>query len=260
MNRLSNRLLRLNVLAQSSQASRYSSYQTSYDRDLRQKQAKFPKLTQQIYVQDKEVETYDGYKLVEPLIDKNQPPHELHLIKKVGKLVGEPWWVKDAMKKLGFKAYMSKEWDVVYNIRPNTTEVNKLLWYCKHVVKVIPIKFKNGYPSENDMGNTRLNLETGEFEIIKPFEFHSEDGKVKYYNVNGVNVTTDLKQSSSFPLDKKELFQEMHRKKELCKLNDEYFPAVYDYKYDQDKPGVIKLKGRPTTNIMEDDVSDEPSQ
>ncbi|RNA04819.1 39S ribosomal mitochondrial [Brachionus plicatilis] len=244
MNRvIASRVYRLRPLS-----ARLSSYQSSDDRSLKQKQYRFPKLTQQVYVQTEEVATYDGYKIVEPLIDPEQKPHELHLIKKTGKLIGEPWWVKDAMKKLGFKTYMTKEWDVVYNIRPNTPEVNKLLWYCKHVVKILPVTFKNGYPSQKDLGNTKLNLETGEFEIVKEL------------NMNGVKVTEELSQSSSFPLTKKDLLQDMHRKKQLGKLNDEYFPTVYDFKYDQDKPGVIKLKGRPNTNIMEDDVTDEPTQ
>jgi hypothetical protein len=39
-------------------------------------------------------------------------------------------------------------------------------------------------------------------------------------------------------------------------LNDEYFPTEYDYKYDQDKPGVINVKGKTDTSIKEDDISD----
>ncbi|CAF0841321.1 unnamed protein product [Brachionus calyciflorus] len=246
-----NRFMSLRPFGLRSLSSRfYSSYQTSSDRSLRTKQVKqFPKLTQQVYVQTQEVPTYDGQKIVEPLLDPNQVPHELHLIKKTGKLLGEPWWVKEAMKKLGFKTYMTKEWDVVHSIKPNTPEINKLLWYCKHVVKVVPIKFKNGYPTDSDMGNTKLNLETGEFEIIKKLDV-----------INGVKVTTRLSQSSSFPLNKKDLLGQMHRQKQLGLLNDEYFPADYDYKYDQDKPGVIRVKGRPNTDIMEDDVTDEPPQ
>ena len=112
-------------------------YQTSIDRDLRKKQEKFPKKTQQIYIEKKEVKTYDNYTIVEPLIDPSQKPHELHLVKKVKSLIGEPWWVKNSMRQLGFNSYMNKEWKIIYNIHPNTTEINNLLWACKHVVKVM---------------------------------------------------------------------------------------------------------------------------
>lgn len=242
-----------------------SYYQTSDDRNLKTKQEKqFPKLTQEIYVQRGEVATHDGYKLIEPVLEHSQPPHELHLIKKIGKLNGEPWWVREAMKKLGFSVVKgAKEWKTVYNVQPNTPEVNKQLWLCKHLVKVTPITFKNGVKnmSEADLGNTRLNLETGEFEIIKRLEMFKHEGKnVSYYKVNDVSVTEELKPSSSFGLDVVELKKDMHRQKELCKLNDEYFPADYDYKYDQDIPGVTRLKGKPDTSIMEDGTSSDPAQ
>ena len=107
-----------------------SGYMTSDDRDLKKKQLRFPKKTQQIYMQREEVRTSDGYALVEPLIDSSEPPHELHLIKKVASLVGEPWWVKKAMKKLGFDYIISKQWHVVHSIRPNTKEINDLLYLC----------------------------------------------------------------------------------------------------------------------------------
>ena len=215
-------------------------YQTSIDRDLRKKQEKFPKKTQQIYIEKKEVKTYDNYTIVEPLIDPSQKPHELHLVKKVKSLIGEPWWVKNSMRQLGFNSYMSKEWKIIYNIHPNTTEINNLLWVCKHVVKVTPIKFKNGYPTENDFKNTILNLETGEFEIIK---------SLKVENLNGA------KQSSSFPLTKEDMMKSVHRERQLLKLNDEYFPTEYNYRYGQDNPLVIKVKGRPCTSINEDEVT-----
>jgi hypothetical protein len=190
------------------------------------------------------------------MLDPNQKPHELHLIKKIGKLVGEPRWVKTAMAKLGFKTQMPKEWSVVYSIKPNITEINNLLWVCKHIVKITPIKFKNGLPTKNDIGNTRLNLETGEFEIIKKIEFLNKDDRISYFKVNDVNVSLDLKPSDTFPLDRDEYLKVLHRQKQLCKMNDEYFPAVYDYKYDQDKPGVIKLKGTVDTSIKQDELKD----
>ena len=231
-----------------------SFYQTTKERDLRYKQRQFPKKTQQIYIQDQEVKQYDGYSIVEPLIAPDYKPHELHLIKKIHKLVGEPWWVKKSMVKLGFVSYMTVEWKVIYSIQPNTVEVNKLLNLCKHVIKVLPVKFLNGYPTEKDVGNTRLNLETGELSIIKPLETIPFNDNMSYYTNNGVKISTDLKPTDTFPLDKEKMRQYLHRRRQLMQLNDEYFPAVYDYKFDQDKPGVIKLKGSTSTSVAEDDV------
>lgn len=116
---------------------------TTDDRSLLKKQVKFPKLTSQIYVQTKEVKQNDNYSVIEPLLDQSQP-HELHLVKKIKSLVGEPWWIKKAMKDLGFEKNFRKEWQTTFNILPNTAEVNDLLMRVKHMVKIIPIKFKNG--------------------------------------------------------------------------------------------------------------------
>lgn len=115
-------------------------YQNSRDRDLRLKQRVFPKLTQEVFVQKEEVAQYDGYKLVEKLIDPNEKPHEFHLIKKIVKVRTQPHWVKKALVELGFEISKEKQWRVVYRIQPNTPRVNDLLWLCKHMVKVTPIK------------------------------------------------------------------------------------------------------------------------
>jgi hypothetical protein len=234
------------------------SYMTTKERNLLYKQSKFPKLTQKVFIQPNEVKTYDGYSLVEPMLQaSDEPPHELHLIKKVGKLIGEPWWVKKAMRELGFKTFMTKEWQVIYNVQPNVPKINKCLWLCKHLVKITPIKFKNDYkPTVDDIGYTRLNLATGELEVIEKLK-HFDIDNISCYKLNGVTVTSDLAQSDTFGLTKDNLRKHMQRKRELCLLNDEYFPTDYDYKYDQQLPGVIKLPGRPDTSVKEDEVEDE---
>lgn len=119
------------------------------------------------------------------------------------------------------------------------------------------IKFKNGHPSEKDIGASRLNLETGEFEIIKPLEvFSADDHRLDCYKVNDVPVSEDIRPSDAFPLQRRDLHRDFHRRYQLQRLNDEYFPARYDYTLDQDKPGVIRLSGKPTTDVSEDDSKD----
>ena len=227
-----------------------SEYQSSRYRDLKKRQKEFPRATSQIFIPKHEVKCQDGF----GLIDKPEQPHELHLVKKIKEIRDEPWWVRLALKDLGFNASRSKQWDIVYRILPNTKEINETIWVCKHMVKVTPVKFKNGYPSEKDLGNIRINLETGELEIIKPFDLFDANGK-ECYKLGQVPVTEQLQPSSSFPIDKAELTKDFLRTRQLCKLNDEYFPTVYDYKYDNDKPGVRKVKGRPDTMLKEDEIT-----
>jgi len=124
------------------------------------------------------------------------------------------------------------------------------------MVKVLPITFVNGYPTEKDIGNTQINLETGELKIIKPLEVQAFNEKIKYYEMNGVKISENLKPTDTFPLDKIKMRDYLNRRRQLCLLNDEYFPTEYDYKYDQDKPGVINVKGKTDTSIKEDDISD----
>jgi hypothetical protein len=189
-------------------------------------------------------------------LDRSKKPHELHLIKKVASIFGEPWWVRSALAKLGFNSSRNSEWSIVFNIQPNTVEVNSTLYKVKHMVKVLPITFVNGYPTEQDIGNTQINLETGELKIIKPLEVQAFNEKIKYYEMNGVKISENLKPTDTFPLDKIKMRDYLNRRRQLCLLNDEYFPTEYDYKYDQDKPGVIKVKGKTDTSIKEDDISD----
>lgn len=90
-------------------------------------------------------------------------------------------------------------------------------------------------------------------EIHKKIEFALQNN-IKVFKINDVSVTSDLQTNSSFPLDKDELLGSIHRQKQLGKLNEEYFPAVYDYKYGQDKPQAIRIKGRPDTSVKEDEL------
>lgn len=227
-----------------------NSYLTTDDRDLIKKQRKFPKLTSQIYVQTEEVKQNDGFSLIE----SDTPAHELHLIKKTRSVVGEPWWIKKALKTLGFNGHARNEWKVIYTIQPNTTEVNNMLMQCKHMFKILPVKFVNGYPTEADIEKTQLNLDTGEMRLIDPIDYTHEEN-LKVFEINGVPVTEDLQTNSSFPLDHKELHRAVHRQKQLGQLNAEYTPTVYDYKYGQDLPGVTRLKGRADTSVKEDELN-----
>lgn len=41
-----------------------------------------------------------------------------------------------------------------------------MLWKVKHLIKITPVTFPNGEPTENDIGSTFLK-ENGEFMVVK---------------------------------------------------------------------------------------------
>ncbi len=200
-------------------------------------------------IQRHEVANYDGFKMIEPLIDQTKEPHKLHLIKKIKDLRGEPWWVKNAMNKLGFDG--KKEWIKTYSIRPNTLDVNNWLWLCKHMVKITPINMDDGEPTTEDIRFSDLNLQTGKLSIIREIKKIKIDN-IEYETVNGIPVSNEDEKKSFF-LDRKEIQRYLNRKRELQQLNAEYFPTVYEYKHDQDKPGVVRIKGTAHTSIIQDE-------
>lgn len=245
------------LLAPSNRSELPADYQTSKERSLLTKQYKFPKLTSQIYVQKEEVKCYDGHAVIEPMLQSDpHKPHELHLLKKIGSVKGEPWWVRNALYRLGFLTLKHLEWRKTYSVQPNTKEINDNIWLCKHLIRVTPITFKNGQrPTEQDIGNAKLDLDTGVMEIVRPLEMFKVDS-LDCFNANNVPIAQDLRPDSRSPLGRKELHADFHRRKQLCQLNKEYFPAVYDYKYDQDIKGVLNPTGRPDTSVKEDDVTE----
>ena len=71
---------------------------------------------------------------------------------------------------------------------PNTPHFNKLLWEVKHLIKLKPVIFTNGIPTEKDIGATRLCPYTGRFEINEAFRVNSHrlntDQKSIFYQGN----------------------------------------------------------------------------
>lgn len=57
---------------------------------------------------------------------------------------GAPYWEKDILKELKLDGKMS---DVV--IIKNIPEMNWRLWRVKHLVKITPITFPDGFPKDN---------------------------------------------------------------------------------------------------------------
>lgn len=55
----------------------------------------------------------------------------------------------------------------------NIPEINSQLWKIKHLIKITPITFPNGMPTENDIDCTYLK-ENGELMVIKELKPTSE--------------------------------------------------------------------------------------
>ena len=52
-------------------------------------------------------------------------------------------------------------------IIPNTPHYNSLLWEVKHLIRLKPLKFPNGIPTEEDIGFIKIDIKTGEL-LINP--------------------------------------------------------------------------------------------
>merc|ERR1719354_235622 len=92
----------------------------------------------------------------------------LWMIVQSQKLSGYPYWVKDAMKELG----LYKQGDI--SIQINSPKMNEMLWTVKALVKIQPIRFPDGMPTDDDVGYTNLKP-NGEFVITKKLTTTTDD-------------------------------------------------------------------------------------
>lgn len=75
------------------------------------------------------------------------PPYEpakLFRVQRIRPVKGNPYWEKDILKALKLDGKMS---DVA--IIKNIPEMNAKLWRIKHLVKIEPITFPDGFPKDN---------------------------------------------------------------------------------------------------------------
>uniref|UniRef100_A0A1L8DRH4 Large ribosomal subunit protein uL30m n=1 Tax=Nyssomyia neivai TaxID=330878 RepID=A0A1L8DRH4_9DIPT len=103
--------------------------------------------------------------------DHQDPPVEpskLFMVKRIKPFKGNPFWEKRILFDLGIA---DKTNDVA--IVKNTPEMNTLLWKVKHLVKITPIVFPYGEPTENDINYTYLK-ENGECIVAKEIKVDDE--------------------------------------------------------------------------------------
>lgn len=88
-------------------------------------------------------------------------PSKLFMVWRIASLNGRPKWEKETIIKLGLVHDKVK-----YAIVKNTASNNEILWSVKHLIRVKPIEFPDGFPSEDDLYKTYLK-QNGEL-IVEP--------------------------------------------------------------------------------------------
>lgn len=96
-------------------------------------------------------------------------PSKLFMVWRIASLVGRPMWEKETMIKLGLVDHKVK-----YAIVKNTASNNKILWSVKHLIRVKPITFPDGFPSDDDIYSTFLK-QTGELVVHPRLKVDVED-------------------------------------------------------------------------------------
>jgi len=100
------------------------------------------------------------------------PPPLVLLVEKVVPESGEPWWIKEALEKLGLLTgcYHGKRVAV-----PNMTHYTSLIYKVKHLVRVVPVSFPNGVPSEDEFDPQMAKMtDNGEFVYHPKVKAHTE--------------------------------------------------------------------------------------
>ncbi|VVD02567.1 39S ribosomal protein L30, mitochondrial [Leptidea sinapis] len=87
-------------------------------------------------------------------------PSKLFRVQLIKSTRHQPWWEKKILGEL--KIYSVNQMAIVKNI----PEINAKLWKVKHLIKITPITFPYGEPTENDIKHTVLK-ENGECIVIK---------------------------------------------------------------------------------------------
>ncbi|UXI19450.1 RER1-like protein [Sarcoptes scabiei] len=84
-----------------------------------------------------------------------------HLVWRYKSFYGNHWTLKLILRRLGLH---QTERNIPVVI-PNTPHYNQMLWEIKHLIRLKPLKFPDGIPTEEDIGNVKIDLNTGELRI-----------------------------------------------------------------------------------------------
>ena len=93
-----------------------------------------------------------------------------HLVWRYKKLMGNPWQHKVILRRLG----LHQQKLFAPTVIPNTPHYNQMLWEVKHLIRLKPLKFPNGIPTEEDIGKIQLDTYTGEMKIDARYQIDQE--------------------------------------------------------------------------------------
>ncbi|XP_059611426.1 large ribosomal subunit protein uL30m [Phlebotomus argentipes] len=83
--------------------------------------------------------------------DPSFVPSKLFMVRRIGPYKGIPYWEKRIIRDLG----LSQSQNEIAVVK-NTPDMNSLLWKVKHLIKITPITFPHGEPTEEDINYTYL--------------------------------------------------------------------------------------------------------
>lgn len=118
-------------------------------------------------------------------------PSKLFMVWRIASLLHRPIWEKEAIVKLGLADHKIK-----CAIVMNTASNNKFLWSIKHLIRIQPISFPDGLPTEEDAYGTFLK-QTGELVIahrlkVDPKEF-KRDTEYEMVKLDQRTIREDLR-------------------------------------------------------------------
>uniref|UniRef100_A0A1Y1KQ81 Uncharacterized protein n=1 Tax=Photinus pyralis TaxID=7054 RepID=A0A1Y1KQ81_PHOPY len=105
---------------------------------------------------------YPGFKYYPKDPNHKDPPYEpskLFKVQRIKHIKGCPYWEKNILKEFKIDGKLNN-----YAIIKNIPENNARLWRIKHLVKIVPVTFPNGFP--DDSWGTYLK-ENGELLVTK---------------------------------------------------------------------------------------------
>lgn len=124
-------------------------------------------------------------------VDPPYEPSRLFMVQRTGDLKGTEYWYKKIL--YDFKLDIRKGKPVIVK---NTPDNNEKLWKVKHLVKITPITFPDGLPTEDDVLSTFLNHK-GELEIKKKIGEASKVNEIVESKPNPIALKrADLKRQS----------------------------------------------------------------
>ncbi|KAI3379544.1 hypothetical protein SNEBB_004423 [Seison nebaliae] len=224
------------------------------------------------FLKMREIKSHDGTS--SPLSGEKTEIHAFHLVRRVKQMHGEPWWVKDSMSVLGWDHKTERRMKRLefksltnFQVIPNTPEMNRHLWMCKHLLDIQPY-------DDDDDGNVEMEINDDELDERsfamklsrekkrrrRPWVSNDEpvidsvmmeenvklNSKKNIRIVNGIPVACDdIDMRSNWKVDQSLIDRRLSRKRWMRQLNAEYFPTEMEWKYSQDIPGTVMLSGRP---------------